>query len=577
MEFRDDLAGILRTCSSDAQDWHSIESCFRKSIDEENPEVVEDAKPLVWAFGYMLVASRREETRERYGVFGAAWEIEGSIFPPRLAELPDEVLVIWGEYSAALRGSPLAVSRLNDLRWVRKFGDDKVDSARAAIDGYLEVAASSREMTLVDALLRAIEIANEIKDETRLQTAVKKAVEAVEAEFEAEDDSRPGIPMSLLEALADLRPDDRPRSLRDLIEAAGERYGADPYIAQSASELLVQLLPIEDREALQREQVGRWREEADRSTGILRYARLQEALGLARKHGFTDLAEGLLAAMQSMTDDDLELKTVRTEVKVPSEKIDAYVRGFADRSNSWQEALTRFGANGPPSGDSAKNLEAVRETAKGNPLTRLISNQVIGPHSSPVASPGSEEEHDRLDLAGQEALAIRVWAPLGVEILESIKEKFGEPDRQELADFFTTELIDKSVAARLADSVLRFYRGDDDGALHMMPPQIEAAIRGAAARIGIVVIKTPQGPKPGGVRALGAVLAEFEGRLDESWRRYLSNALTDQVGVNLRNEISHGLYGPPVRADVAVLIHIACHLRGLTTEASEERAEDASE
>jgi hypothetical protein len=65
-----------------------------------------------------------------------------------------------------------------------------------------------------------------------------------------------------------------------LVEAAGERYGSDPYNAQSASELLVQLIPLDDREELQRRQVERWKQEADRSTGILRYSRLQEALGL---------------------------------------------------------------------------------------------------------------------------------------------------------------------------------------------------------------------------------------------------------------------------------------------------------
>jgi len=391
-----------------------------------------------------------------------------------------------------------------------------------------------------------------------------------------EDEFRPGIPMNILEALADLRPDDRPESLRDLVASAGKRYGSDPYNAQSTSELLVQLTPMEDREALRRQQVERWKQEADQSTGILRYARLQEALGLARKHGFTDLADEVLVTMQSMTDDDLELKTVSAEVKVPREKIDAYVQGFTDRSESWQEALSRFGASGPPSGNSTKNLESVRDMASKHPLSRLITKQVIGRHSSPTASPASEDEHDRLDLAGHEALAIRVWAPLGVEILESIKEKFGEPDRRDLAEFFTTELIDKAIADRLADSVLRFYRGDNDAALHILAPQVEAAIRGAAAHIGIVVIKTPQGPTPGGVRALGGILAECEGRMDESWRRYLSTALADQVGVNLRNEIGHGLYGPPVRADVAILIHIACHVR-LWSRGADGDDEDESE
>jgi len=179
MKFRDDFAEILRTCSSEPEDWLAVESCFRKNIDEDDPDVVEDARPVVWAFGYMLVASRREETRERYGVFGAAWEIEGSIFPPPLTELPDEVLEIWVKYADALKGSPFAISRLNDLLWVRKFGDDKVTFARAAIDAYLEVAASADSMTLVDALLRAIEIGNETRDEERLPGAVEKAVEAI--------------------------------------------------------------------------------------------------------------------------------------------------------------------------------------------------------------------------------------------------------------------------------------------------------------------------------------------------------------------------------------------------------------
>ena len=110
--------------------------------------------------------------------------------------------------------------------------------------------------------------------------------------------------------------------------------------------------------------------------------------------------------------------------------------------------------------------------------------------------------------------------------------------------------------------MLRFFDDDNDGALHILVPQLEAAIRGAAARAGVVVIKTPRGGTPGGVRALGGILADLKGRLDESWRRYLVNSLTDVLGVNLRNQLSHGLHGPTARGDVAMAIHIACHLRG---------------
>jgi hypothetical protein len=92
-------------------------------------------------------------------------------------------------------------------------------------------------------------------------------------------------------------------------------------------------------------------------------------------------------------------------------------------------------------------------------------------------------------------------------------------------------------------------------------PQLEAAIRSAAVSLQIVVIKNPQGERPGGVRQLGALLADLRGRMDEAWRRYLMTALNDSLGLNLRDLVSHGLYGPVSRADVAIALHIALHLR----------------
>lgn len=133
------------------------------------------------------------------------------------------------------------------------------------------------------------------------------------------------------------------------------------------------------------------------------------------------------------------------------------------------------------------------------------------------------------------------------------------------------------VAARLGDALLRFFEDDDDGALHIAIPQLETAIRSAAARLGIVVIKNPQGERPGGVRQLGALLADLSGRIDESWRRYLVNALNDSLGLNLRDQVSHGLYGPVSRTDVAIALHIALHLRlWSVTEGASQQARKGS-
>lgn len=572
MQFREDYVERLRTCLESEEDWNHVERCFREGL---NNDEIEDASPIVFAFGYMLVASRREELRDRVGVFGAQFELEGRIFPKPLPEIEDDTLDLWERYADATQAYPLAASRLNDLLWVRRHGEQPVDRARAAFDGYLSLVETAESMDLVDCLQRAIEIAAEIGDEERLGAAINKALDVSRSEITDTTERRPGIPLSLIESIVDLKSDLRPGGLLELLDAAADRYGADPYIAESVNQLKQKLSPPEEREELQRQQVERWREESKKGDALLRYSRLQQALGLARTHGFTEVAEEILLEMQSMESADFDFKPITAEIEIPRAEINAYVQSFRD-SESWQDALRRFGSERPPSGDAEKNKKLTKELAAKYPVQRLFGAQIMGPHGSLTAAANSEEEHDRVDLARHESMQIGIWASIGVEILDAINEAFDVSDRESLTEFFTTELIDREVAARIADGVLRFFNGDDDGALHILIPQLEAAIRAASARGGVVVIKNPRGGTPGGVRALGGILADLKGRLDESWRRYLANALTDPLGINLRNQLSHGLHGPTSRNEVAIAIQIACHLRGWRRRTGPDGAETES-
>lgn len=551
MQFREDLLDQLRSCLEKEGEWHGVERCFREALGEDAGE---DARPVVWAFGYMLVGRRREEPRERSGVFAPMIEWEnGASFPPPLAEIEEAVAPIWADYAKATEDYPLAASRFHDLLWVVRFGDRAVDHARAAIDAYLELGEIAETMDLVDCISRALEIGSEISDEARIAAAVKKAVEVIEAEIAEPNERRPGIPMNLLEDLVALKSERQPDNLMDMIEASGKRYGADPWIAQSASELRASVLPPEERAALAEEQVARWRAEAQKGDGLLRYVHLQHALELARKHSLTKRAEEILVELQSITPEELDLKKISAEVKIPREKIDPFIESFGEQE-SWEAALERLGAEGPP-------LPAEPSGQSETLLSRIIPTQVIGPRSSLIFGAAEEDDHDRLGTSKDDALRIQLWGTLMVEILDTIRDRFGTPDRTALIDFFATELIDASIAARLADALLRFFDEDYDGALHVAVPQIEASIRSTAAHLGIVVIKNPQGARPGGVRPLGALLADLRGRTDEAWRRYFLNALTDSLGLNLRDQVSHGLYGAVSRGDVAIALHIALQLR----------------
>jgi hypothetical protein len=75
MRFRDDYLPALRACLQQADDWFAVEQCFQPSITVDE---VDDGRPVVYAFGYMLVEPSREEVRDRSGVFAPRIEWNGA-------------------------------------------------------------------------------------------------------------------------------------------------------------------------------------------------------------------------------------------------------------------------------------------------------------------------------------------------------------------------------------------------------------------------------------------------------------------------------------------------------------------
>jgi H2-forming N5,N10-methylenetetrahydromethanopterin dehydrogenase-like enzyme len=63
-------------------------------------------------------------------------------------------------------------------------------------------------------------------------------------------------------------------------------------------------------------------------------------LELARNPGLTDLAEEIILDLQSMTVEELDLKTI-SEVHVPAEEIDQAVSAVVG-DDDWRRALRRY-------------------------------------------------------------------------------------------------------------------------------------------------------------------------------------------------------------------------------------------
>ena len=507
-----------------------------------------------------LCRGRRGREASLIRSLGSVIETREGVFPPPLQMVEDDVLSLWDSLISELSDFPLAVARLSDLLWERRWGDQPHLHARSAIDANMLATTIANDLEATQFLVRALELSRAINDIDRESTVLGHSVQAAQTSL-SDPEPKPGVTLRLIEALLKAPPERRPLGIDVLLDRALEAYGQDPHLAQEVLDLRASLAKDPDSlQMIREEQVRGWRAAAERATGLVRMSFLQRALDVARLHGLVDIADEIRRELQEMSPEDLDLKTFSASIQIPEEQAEQFIESFV--ADDWRASLDRVGAIGPPSGDYDANTEQVVQQMRDFPLQFLVSRVVLGPENVPILVIQGDDQHREAAVLHQEAMGIAIGAHFRAEALERIRDRFGVPTHEELTESFTTDLIAEHIAERLARALELFWDGQFDESALVVLPRIEAAVRSLARGMGLVIIVEAQGVRPGRVKMLGELLRELEGRyLDESWRRYLVNALVAQLGTNLRNIHLHGLSARADRSEAAILIQIACHLR----------------
>lgn len=249
---------------------------------------------------------------------------------------------------------------------------------------------------------------------------------------------------------------------------------------------------------------------------------------------------------------------------MPREEVERFLTLFRN-ARSWEHALNILGAQ-PPPGGSPEDLEAqVEQIMTESPLQFLFSKAIIGPESAGAIFRAMDPaSHKRVALSEERAAAASFWALFAAEALDVIFQTFNRPTHAALTDYFTGELIEPEVAERMARALELFWDGEADESAHLLVPRIERVVREMARRVGLPVFREPVGDKPGGVIGLGSLLHDVAGAFaDPGWHAYLVVLLSDPLGMNLRNAISHGLVGRVGKPTAALLIQVSCLLSTL--------------
>ena len=456
--------------------------------------------PFVLAFHYDFVERDWEDRRAEFGPYAPLMETPSVSFPPKLDELPDEIVEAWVAVVDECH-EPAACARLGDLLWVRRHGSEAYRYAQTAIDANLELAERWTDIERADCLGRALELSLELRDRERAARVVTELLVATRAAIEDEE-WKPGVSLRMLQLLVEL--DAPPDGVNELLAAAGDRYASDPFILDSISDLLAADAggdPERIRE-IRQEQARRWLQVADGAEGLVALAHLQHGLAVARTHGLGEDAAEFELALQSIDRDSMDFAKVRAEVPIEHEVVEEIVESLVGAD--WPTTLGLIGSFGPPSGDLSRNEQTVRELMKNYPVQFLFTRTVLGPEGSIVMNVGQEAQF-AAQLSEYERQQTQFFALVLTEALRRALDRLGKPDRLILVDYFAAGPVSNENADAFARGILHYVDGLHDECALVVVPRVEAVLRELARGAGLVVTRAPSDRLHGGVRSLGEV------------------------------------------------------------------------
>jgi hypothetical protein len=454
---------------------------------------------------------------------------------------------------------PLLRARYGDLLWVMGHSARPDVFARQAIDAYVSLLrADPCSADGVDVARRAVSLCLQVGDEARLQRSA--LVIARVARQCLNSGAPPGMGIGLVHVLAELPAEVRPPASLALARQADRLYGEDSFLSDDTVEVLVRLAPDEAAE-LRQVQMERWLAAADRKEGIVKLEFLRRAREVADRVGRRSDIERIDVAIQSISEDEMGIRTVSAEVNLPRKQLERYINALVGDA-SYEDALLRIASQPCAAGDPARTAEAVAAERTRHPLSFLVTRIVQDSEGSIVWRAMNDAQHDEAARYRHEAMAIGINGVLVSEALEGAASKFGLPDMDQLRATFTTPLIPAEDASLIAEALHLHHGGRYTAAAHLLGPRLERILRRTLRTVGHVVTDLPSGPRGrGGVKSLGTLLNAAQGRLPEDLRIHLIALLTEPLSANLRNRIAHGLVDEVGREESAALIDAAARLR----------------
>lgn len=541
----------------------------------QNPTKAENFGTWAEVLAFTLIGSRTGANPwgTYFGPLGSGSDKDSkTVYLPDIAEANVDVVAHWTDRAKSTK-HPILRARYADLVW--EMGPVIITGsrrdpiiARLAIDEYLASASPSVLPELRDrfeAALRALDLACLIRDQGRTASARECLMnlhrEAVEAKknlwWLAYDrliqDKNAGVTDDQREELVN--------SMEELVLHFSDQSNPkkfNPHAVEDAATRLIQhytrLRRHDDAKRLHAVIARSFEHFASLANAMLASSVLQTAVNAYRDAGMPDDSKRVRILMQEKIGQAREQMTpVTAECEISHEDMDKFCATVVvdDLGSTFVRLAAEFLPN------RKKLEERVRETIKQAPLMALIPQDIMA-DDRVTAKVGSVEDDPLGRLLQQTATDFslsNIWLERALsKLFEThgvVPEHFvGWANRLGIFEDMTF----------LLEGVRAWYNGDLVKALHVLVPQAESGLRGIVGQLGKPVTKA--NPAVAGTSVaitMGDILysEELTKALGPDLTLYFLALYADPRGINLRNEVAHGLIKPDEINEhlVRLLIH----------------------
>lgn len=484
---------------------------------------------------------------------------QNTVRNPDITQLDADTLIHW-QQRAAETSNPVMKARYADAAWdfANLIANRQPDykCAGLAIDGYIEATNQhfyKWENEGVQWLVRALHLARSVGDADR----IKKVVDAMFAFYQASLQPKlVGVWPFLFDKLYGekklISAAQEAQIISDLEEmlaklsVVGEPNHFDPFGAQAAAERLARHYKKQgdtaNVERVLKTYGDAFKTLAAGANPMLAMAWLQPVIERYEQEGMKDEAEKLrLLQIEKGKNISSDMKHYSVEINTTRKDYDDLVAKLLVK-NDLAATLNNVAQYFIPNVDRAK--KTVQELKTVAPLLSIIPVTVVDRTGRPVAKVGVNDDGSEGRLFQQLAQTIGFYQPFLSYVIEAVMAEFKPSVDDILTVLYRSPLFLDSRRGILRDGLSAYLSKDHLKGVHVLVPQLEEMLRTLLVLMGIPPQKSvPRHPGITDVKNMNDALGDVRVRevLTEDVWMYLTIFYIDRRGMNLRNDLAHGL------------------------------------